>query len=247
MALRIKAAFSRDITGVTQAGIVERAVPAAPLPPFGPCDIIAIFGVGISRFPGRTIDALGGEARVDSHMPSRRGSCQHRTKHCGSADQSEFHHAFLRFVLMRYLDPFQALKFPAAHFSLVWRRGSFIVNATRPIAAGRGERSRNHLFRNFRNSACGRTQISHIYSAVSPHSRGVSRSSRTRGGMRWTRAALLTRALACGRRSRVVPTPRRWRQVGGSAMSALSGPTRGILPAMVTNKPGHQGEREGNR
>jgi hypothetical protein len=34
-------------------------------------------------------------------------------------------------------------------------------------------------------------------------------------GMRWTQAALLTRALICGRRSRVVLTPRRWRQVGG--------------------------------
>ncbi len=43
--------------------------------------------------------------------------------------------------------------------------------------------------------------------------RGGSRSSRTRGGMRWTQAALLTRARACGRRSRVVLTPRRWRQV----------------------------------
>jgi len=30
--------------------------------------------------------------------------------------------------------------------------------------------------------------------------------------MRWTLAALLTRALAGGRRSRVVLTPRRWRQ-----------------------------------
>ena len=30
-------------------------------------------------------------------------------------------------------------------------------------------------------------------------------------GMRWTLAALLTRARACGRRSRVVLTPRRWR------------------------------------
>jgi hypothetical protein len=34
-----------------------------------------------------------------------------------------------------------------------------------------------------------------------------------RVGMRWTRAALKTRAPACGRRSRVVLTPRRWRQV----------------------------------
>jgi hypothetical protein len=32
-------------------------------------------------------------------------------------------------------------------------------------------------------------------------------------GMRWTRAAPKTRAPHCGRRSRVVLTPRRWRQV----------------------------------
>ena len=32
-------------------------------------------------------------------------------------------------------------------------------------------------------------------------------------GMRWTRVAPKTRALSCGRRSRVVLTPRRWRQV----------------------------------
>jgi hypothetical protein len=34
--------------------------------------------------------------------------------------------------------------------------------------------------------------------------------------MRWTQAALLTTAPPCGRRSRVVLTPRRWRQVGES-------------------------------
>jgi len=33
------------------------------------------------------------------------------------------------------------------------------------------------------------------------------------GGMRWTQAALKTRARTCGRQSRVVLTPRRWRQV----------------------------------
>ena len=44
--------------------------------------------------------------------------------------------------------------------------------------------------------------------------RGGSRSSRTRGGMRWTQGAPKTRALYCGRRSRVVLTPRCWRQVG---------------------------------
>ena len=32
-------------------------------------------------------------------------------------------------------------------------------------------------------------------------------------GMRWTQAVPKTRALPCGRRSRVVLTPRRWRQV----------------------------------
>src|ERR1700737_1621426 len=35
-------------------------------------------------------------------------------------------------------------------------------------------------------------------------------------GMRWTQAVPKTRALSCGRRSRVVLTPRRWCQVGGS-------------------------------
>jgi hypothetical protein len=40
-----------------------------------------------------------------------------------------------------------------------------------------------------------RTQITGISIAVSSHLRGVSRSSRTRDEMRWTRAALLTRAL----------------------------------------------------
>ena len=43
--------------------------------------------------------------------------------------------------------------------------------------------------------------------------RGGSRSSRTSGGMRWTRAARLTSALVCGRRSRVVLAPLCRRQV----------------------------------
>src|ERR1700694_4720846 len=50
--------------------------------------------------------------------------------------------------------------------------------------------------------------------------------------MRWTRATLLTRACACGRRSRVVLTPRRWCQVGGKMIPA----------ATVARKPGHRGE-----
>ena len=43
--------------------------------------------------------------------------------------------------------------------------------------------------------------------------RGGSRSSRTRGGMRWTRQLRIDESKQRGRRSRVVPTPRRWRQV----------------------------------
>src|SRR5882762_6313027 len=66
---------------------------------------------------------------------------------------------------------------------------------------------------------------------IPPHQRGVSRSSRTRGGMRWTRQRFARDGIAgrverlvsdqqradercCSvRRSRVVLTPRRWRQV----------------------------------
>src|ERR1700722_18717039 len=48
---------------------------------------------------------------------------------------------------------------------------------------------------------------------VPPHSEGRCATSRTQGGMRWTRAARLTGDAARGRRRRVVLTPRRWRQV----------------------------------
>ena len=88
---------------------------------------------------------------------------------------------------------------------------------------------------------CSRlTQIKSISLAVSSHSRGVSRSSRTRGGMRWTRQrwacdviagrvlwarersqGALTTDACRGRRSRVVLTPRRRRQVRGGEV----GPT----------------------
>jgi hypothetical protein len=46
-----------------------------------------------------------------------------------------------------------------------------------------------------------------------PSWRGVSRSSRTLGAGCGGRGGALTNVLACGRRSRVVLTPRRWRQV----------------------------------
>jgi hypothetical protein len=67
-----------------------------------------------------------------------------------------------------------------------------------------------------RKKICFRRRANHLYQFARPvPQRGGSRSSRTRGGMRWTWAVLLTRARYCGRRSRVVLTPRRWRQVGG--------------------------------
>ena len=75
----------------------------------------------------------------------------------------------------------------------------------------------------------------HIFYRPAPH-RGVSRSSRTRSGMRWTRAALLTRAQARGRRSRVVLTPRRWRQVGGGS-SAGDGDNKARSPGRARRKP----------
>jgi hypothetical protein len=51
------------------------------------------------------------------------------------------------------------------------------------------------------------------------------------GGMRWTQAVLKTRAPACGRRSRVVLTPRRWCQVRERQLSR----------ATVARKPGSPG------
>jgi hypothetical protein len=57
-----------------------------------------------------------------------------------------------------------------------------------------------------------------------------------RNGMRWTQAALLTRALACGRRSRVVLTPRRRRQVSGRTF-ADDGDKKARSPGRVRRKP----------
>src|SRR6202035_3300840 len=53
-------------------------------------------------------------------------------------------------------------------------------------------------------------------------------------GMRWTQAALLTRVLTCGRRSRVVP-PRRWRQVGERNFPGDGG-NKARSPGRVRNK-----------
>src|SRR3954469_11310893 len=80
------------------------------------------------------------------------------------------------------------------------------------------------------------TQITTVVRAVSSHQRGVSRSSRTRGGMRWTPMVLLTNSAEGGRRSRVVLTPRRWRQVSG-IRSAGDGDNKARSPGRSRGKP----------
>ena len=56
--------------------------------------------------------------------------------------------------------------------------------------------------------------------------------------MRWTRVARLTSALPCGRRSRVVLTPRRWRQVGEEQASRASdGDKKARSPGRARSKP----------
>src|ERR1700731_2229728 len=62
--------------------------------------------------------------------------------------------------------------------------------------------------------------------------RGVSRTSQTRDRMRWTRAALLTRA----------PT-RTAKSCGRDAPTLASSWRKPFPPMTVANKPGHRGER----
>jgi hypothetical protein len=84
-------------------------------------------------------------------------------------------------------------------------------------------------------SAFAAGQINSRTPAVSRPLRGAYRDRHERRcGMRWTRAAPKARARPCGRRSRVVLTPRRWRQVC----------ERQLSQATVANKPGHRGERD---
>jgi hypothetical protein len=115
---------------------------------------------------------------------------------------------------------------------------------------------------NFVSSGCGKNISLHPSGksslqirAIPPHQRGVSRSSRTRGGMRWTRQRFARDGIAgrvgerpvsdqqradercCSvRRSRVVLTPRRWRQVCGVA-SAQPGLDKTYPRAMVAKSP----------
>src|SRR5882762_4501305 len=80
------------------------------------------------------------------------------------------------------------------------------------------------------------TQISSLIRAGPSHKRGGSRSSRTRGGMRWTLAARETSA-AC------------WRTAKSCRSDApmLASSLREEAQATVSNKPGHRGEREVSR
>ncbi len=81
-------------------------------------------------------------------------------------------------------------------------------------------------------------RANHFYNSRRPVPKeGRCATSSTREGMRWTRRRRKTSGASRGRRSRVVLTPRRWRQVSW----------RQLREAMVAKEPGHQGEREGNR
>src|SRR6202161_3416085 len=80
------------------------------------------------------------------------------------------------------------------------------------------------------------TQITCISSAIPAHTQGAFRDRHERRvGMRWTRVALLTRALFRGRRSRVVLTPRRWRQVGERNFTGDGG-NKARSPGRARNK-----------
>jgi hypothetical protein len=67
--------------------------------------------------------------------------------------------------------------------------------------------------------------------------RGVSRSSRTLGsGMRWTLSVCRRTHLGSGRRSRVVLTPRRWRQVARNDLRG-DGDKKARSPGRARRKP----------
>src|ERR1700727_3420523 len=77
----------------------------------------------------------------------------------------------------------------------------------------------------------------HILRHPGPHKGAFRDRHERKAGMRWTRVALLTRAHSCGRRSRVVPTPRRWRQVGDDASHhADDGGKQARSPGRARNK-----------
>src|ERR1700683_5276078 len=75
----------------------------------------------------------------------------------------------------------------------------------------------------------------HISRHPGPHKGAFRDRHERRVWMRWTRVALKTRAHSCGRRSRVVLTPRRWRQVGGRD-SASDGGKKARSPRRARSK-----------
>jgi len=79
-------------------------------------------------------------------------------------------------------------------------------------------------------------QITSIFPPSRPTEGGGSRSSRTRGGMRWTLRGPVTYGTGSGRRRRVVLAPQR-----------LASSWRSNPPATVSNKPDHRGEHDISR
>ena len=68
-----------------------------------------------------------------------------------------------------------------------------------------------------------------------PHKGAFRDRHERRAGMRWTLIARLTSALSCGRRSRVVLTPRRWRQVSQKCLRGDGG-KQARSPGRARNK-----------
>jgi hypothetical protein len=66
-----------------------------------------------------------------------------------------------------------------------------------------------------------------------------------RGGMRWTRKLRETNAAERGRRSRVVLTPRRWRQVREKQVLTDDGDNKARSPGRSRRKPLKPSRREG--
>ena len=98
------------------------------------------------------------------------------------------------------------------------RKSEFLRQLNRTTRRGKSPESRSSPFAQ-KYSELFRNNTKHAglnYSlAFSPDERGGSRSSRTRGGMRWTRKLRRDERNSSGRRNRVVPTPQGWRQVRG--------------------------------
>ena len=87
----------------------------------------------------------------------------------------------------------------------------------------------------------GRDAVDAGSSGANMRSQGGRRACERSSGAR-------TNDVAGGRRSRVVLTPRRWRQVGGRRLLPNRAFGRRVIPPMtVANKPGHRGDHEVNR